>query len=318
MARKSKPKAEPPEAAPPKPEPKGEGDGESDVSLDTRNYVPPSLEARDAPGNPEVARDRISRAPRVHRYTVPVPGLDPAHDGLVIAHLSDLHVGSLTAHDFIRSAVELAQDAKPDLVLMTGDYVCYSPKYVPRLGEVVAGLTVPTVCVLGNHDYWTDGHGVTRQLTKLHYDVLRNQHTELTLRHAPFTIVGVDDAVTRQSDIERAFRGARPHTLTGAGDRAGSRLVLAHVPSLAEPISQQGPALILSGHTHGGHVQIPGLTNRLFKKLGMPYVKGFYKLGDSLLYVNSGIGSSSIPIRAGAPAEVALLTLRAQPPASGA
>lgn len=201
---------------------------------------------------------------------------------------------------------------------MTGDYVCYSPKYVPRLGEVVAGLTVPTVCVLGNHDYWTDGHGVTRELTKLHYDVLRNQSTELTLRHAPFTIVGVDDAVTRQSDIERAFRGVRPHSLAGAGDQAGSRLVLAHVPSLAEPISQQGPALVLSGHTHGGHVQIPGLTNRLFKKLGMPYVKGFYRIGDSLLYVNCGIGSSSIPIRAGAPAEVALLTLRRAPPPSGA
>lgn len=314
MARKSKPKAEPP-----KPNEKDEdAPSEGEPSLDASNYVPPSLESRDAPDNPEVARDRISRAPRVHRYTVPVPGLDPAHDGLVIAHLSDLHVGSLTAHDFIRSAVELVQKAQPDLVLMTGDYVCYSPKYVPRLGEVVAGLTVPTVCVLGNHDYWTDGHGVTRELTKLHYDVLRNQHTELTLRHAPFTLVGVDDAVTRQSDIERAFRGVRAHTPSGAGDHAGSRLVLAHVPSLAEPIAQKGPALILSGHTHGGHVQIPGLTNRLFKKLGMPYVKGFYRVGDSLLYVNCGIGSSSIPIRAGAPAEVALLTLRVAPPASGA
>ena len=83
------------------------------------------------------------------------------------------------------------------------------------------------------------------------------------------------------------------------------------MPSLAEPISERGPGLILSGHTHGGHVQIPGLTNRLFKKLGMPYVKGFYRVGDSLLYVNCGIGSSSIPLRAGAPAEVALMTLRA-------
>jgi predicted MPP superfamily phosphohydrolase len=311
MARKTKHKAEP------EPQPGRDGaPAEPEPTLEARNYEPPTLESRDAPDNPEVARDRISRAPRLHRYTVPVPGLDPAHDGLIIAHLSDLHVGSLTAHDFIRSAVELVRQAKPDLVLMTGDYVCYSPKFVPRLGEVVAGLAVPTVCVLGNHDYWTDGHGVTRQLTGLHYDVLRNQHTELTLRHAPFTIVGVDDAVTRQSDIERAFRGARAHSLDG--QRAGSRLVLAHVPSLAEPISAQGPALILSGHTHGGHVQIPGLTNRLFKKLGMPYVKGFYRLGDSLLYVNCGIGSSSIPIRAGAPAEVALLTLRRAPLEAGA
>lgn len=301
MARKPKPDPNPPGARPPDRD--GTEAGPVADSAGGGEAIPT--------GNPEVPRDRLSRAPRVHRYTVPVPGLDPAHDGLVIGHLSDLHVGSLTAHTFIRRAVELIQEEQPDLVLMTGDYVCYSPKFVPRLGEIVSGLTAPTVCVLGNHDYWTDGHGVTRQLTHLHYDVLRNQSTELMIRGAPLTIVGIDDAVTRQSDVARAFRGARPSHLIEEG-RVGSRIVLTHVPSLVEPAAELGPALVLSGHTHGGHVQIPGLTNRLFKKLGMPYVKGFYRVGDSLLYVNCGVGSSSIPIRAGAPAEVALLTLRAK------
>jgi predicted MPP superfamily phosphohydrolase len=62
-------------------------------------------------------------------------------------------------------------------------------------------------------------------------------------------------------------------------------------------------------------VQIPGITERLFRKLGHPYLKGFYRVDDTLLYVNCGVGSSSIPIRAGAPAEIALLTLRAAGPA---
>ena len=86
---------------------------------------------------------------------------------------------------------------------------------------------------------------------------------------------------------------------------------LSHVPSQIEPIAEHGAGLVLSGHTHGGHVQIPGITERLFRKLGHPYIKGFYRVDDTLLYVNCGVGSSSVPIRAGAPAEIALLTLRA-------
>ncbi len=244
---------------------------------------------------------RRPRLPVLHRYLVPVIGLDPAHEGLKIAHLSDLHVGSLTSHQFIRSAVEMAQAERPDLVLMTGDFVCYSPKFVPLLGQLVSGFAVPTVCVLGNHDYWTDGHGVAAELLHEQYTVLRNQNTRLWLKGAPLTIVGLDDAVTRQSDVHKAFSGVHP---------SDSRIVLSHVPSLIDPISELGPGLVLAGHTHGGHVQIPGLTNLVFRKLGQHYVRGFYRVRDSLLYVNSGVGSSSVPIRAGAPAELAILTLR--------
>jgi predicted MPP superfamily phosphohydrolase len=246
--------------------------------------------------------DPTEKRPRLNRYKVPVSGLDPAHDGLKIAHLSDLHVGILTSHRFIRAAVEMALAESPDLVVMTGDYVCYSPRFVGKFGEIVSGFSVPTLCVLGNHDYWTDGHGVMDALTHHHYTVLRNQHTRLQVRGSPLTVVGIDDAVTGQADVGRAFRGVH------AGD---SRIVISHVPSIFDSAASRGPALVVAGHTHGGHVQIPQLTEALFKKLGTPYLKGFYRAKDSLLYVNCGIGSSSVPIRAGAPSEVAIFTLRA-------
>lgn len=248
------------------------------------------------------AGDLMEKRPRLHRYNVPVYGLDPAHDGLKIAHLSDLHVGILTSHRFIRAAVEMAQAENPDLVVMTGDYVCYSQRFVGKFGEIVGGFNVPTLCVLGNHDYWTDAHGVMDALTHHQYTVLRNQHTRFMVRNSPLTVVGIDDAVTGQADVARAFRGVH------SGD---SRLVLSHVPSMFDPAAARGPALVVAGHTHGGHVQIPQLTERLFRKLGNPYLKGFYRTADSLLYVNCGIGSSSVPIRAGAPSEVAIFTLRA-------
>lgn len=261
-----------------------------------------SISREDSHGDDNGLELVAARRPRLHRYRVPVYGLDPAHDGLKIAHLSDLHVGILTSHRFIRAAVEMAQAERPDLVVLTGDYVCYSPRFVGQFGEIVSGFDVPTVCVLGNHDYWTDAHGVMDVLTHQHYTVLRNQHTRLQVRGAPLTVIGLDDAVTGQADVTRAFRGVH------AGD---SRLVLSHVPSMIDPVAERGSALVLSGHTHGGHVQIPKLTESLFRKLGTPYLKGFYRVGDSLLYVNCGIGSSSVPIRAGAPSEVAIFTLHA-------
>ena len=246
-----------------------------------------------------------ARRPLLRRYGLVVPGLDPAHDGLRVAHLSDLHVGILTPHSFIRNAVTMIQAEKPDLVVMTGDFVCYSQRFVGPFADIIAGFDVPTVCVLGNHDYWTDGHGVADALTHHGYDVLRNQHTQISIRHAPLSIVGIDDAATGQADAARAFRGVT------AG---GSRLILSHVPSQADRAATFGSGLILSGHTHGGHIDvIPGMTANLFRKLGAPYLKGFYRVGESMLYVSCGVGSSSVPIRAGSPAEVAILTLHAHP-----
>ncbi|MBL9008418.1 MAG: metallophosphoesterase [Myxococcales bacterium] len=257
---------------------------------------------RSTDGTAQRAEWRHPRKPLLRHYSVPVRGLDPAHHGLRIAHLSDLHVGILTPHGFIRNAVEMIQAEKPDLVLMTGDFVCYSQRFVGPFRDLVSGFAVPTVCVLGNHDYWTDGHGVVDALSHHHYDVLRNQHTRLWLRHAPLTIVGIDDAATGQADATRAFRGVH---------EKDSRLILSHVPSQADRAATFGPGLIVSGHTHGGHIDIPKVTAHIFRRLGAHYLKGFYQVDDATLYVSCGVGSSSVPIRAGSPAEVAVLTLQA-------
>lgn len=279
-----------------------------------------SLLHREARRPPPLSGD--ARGPHVVRRTVRVPGLDPALDGLRVAHLTDLHVGLLTPASKIRRAIQRAAAERPDLIALTGDYLCYSPKFVPLLGELAAELSdsgVPVVAVLGNHDYWTDGEGARLALERAGIGVLRNQHTELRFaaRHATLDLVGIDDAVTGHADPQRAFRGLAPYR-NGRSHR--SRLVLTHVPSLADAAARFGPSLILAGHTHGGHVNIPRLTAAISRRFGNRYLAGFYDIGShgdprerSVLYVNRGIGSSSVPIRAGAPAEVALLTLVAAP-----
>ena len=251
-------------------------------------------------------RTRVERhrfePPRVRDYDVVVRGLNPAHDGLRIAHLTDLHVGMLTPDEKIERAIERTRFARPDLVVMTGDFVCYHPKFVGRLGELVRGLDMPVYVVLGNHDHWTDGRGVKKAMERAGYAVLTNTHTELTLRGERLTVVGIDDVITGNADVKRAFKGVR---------QGGSRLVLTHLPGLADQAAAYGPSMIFAGHTHGGHVNIPRITSAIARRLGNRYLKGFFEIEDSLLYVNCGVGSSSVPFRAGAPSEVAFLTLRA-------
>jgi predicted MPP superfamily phosphohydrolase len=242
------------------------------------------------------------KSPRLVEAEVRVPGLSPYHDGLKIAHLTDLHVGMLTPASKILRGIERAQAAKPDLVLLTGDFVCYSPRFVGKLRELIRGIEAPVYAVLGNHDYWTDGEGVRHALERNGYAVLRNGHSQITLKGEPLTVIGIDDAITGHSDVRRAFRGVK---------REGSQIILTHVPSLADRAAELGRGLILAGHTHGGHVNIPRVTERIAARLGNRYLAGFFDVGGSRLYVNRGIGSSSVPIRAGAPSEVAVFTLRA-------
>ena len=193
-----------------------------------------------------------------------------------------------------------------DLIVMTGDYVCWRRHEVEAAREQLAGLRAPRVLtVLGNHDYFTHARGMTAALVDQGYEVLRNQHTVVELRGAPLTVVGIDDPVTRHHDVEAAF--------AGVARRAGS-LVLCHAPDAAPGLARAGAGLVLSGHTHGGQIYVPGVTDRIMRRLGLNYRGGHYAVGDTTaLYVTPGVGFSGVTHRVGpgTAAEVALLTLRA-------
>ncbi|MCC7110072.1 MAG: metallophosphoesterase [Deltaproteobacteria bacterium] len=233
-----------------------------------------------------------------------VPGLHPAHDGLRVGQLTDIHVGANTPDGRIIAAVDALNHARPDLVVLTGDYVTRKGDPLERVPELLSRLEGDVVAVLGNHDHWTDAPTLKRDLGRVGFCVLQNQNTLLRVRGAPLCVVGVDDGVTGRADVAAALRGAP----TG-----GSRLVLAHTPPTVEKLPADAGLVCLSGHTHGGQIWLGSVTEGLFARAGQPYVRGHYRVGNNSVYVSRGLGlgRGSPLLRVGADPEVTLLTLRA-------
>ncbi len=249
------------------------------------------------------ARVRQSWAFALEEVELVVPGLHPAHDGLRVGQLTDLHIGANTPDGRVIAAIDALNQARPDLVALTGDYVTRRGDPLERVSELLCRLDGEVVAVLGNHDHWTDGRTIARDLDRLGMRVLRNQHTTLHARGAPLCVVGVDDGATRQDDVARALEGAPTH---------GTRVVLAHTPPTAAKLPKDGGFVCLSGHTHGGQVWLGGVTEGVFARAGQPFVRGHYHVGGNQLYVSRGLGfgRGSPLVRVGSEPEVTVLTLR--------
>lgn len=240
------------------------------------------------------------RPPTVREHDVASPRVHPALDGVRIGQLSDIHVRGGVRPRRLELAVEQMNALRPDFVALTGDYVCISAVPLPSLTRTLRRLQMPAFATLGNHDHWCGAVKVRAALEDAGVTVLTNEHRELQVRGASLYLVGVDDSVTRNHDPEKAFSGVPTDS---------TRVVLSHDPHSADFLHRYEPALILSGHTHGGQVYFRGLTPFISQKLGMRYLHGFFEIEGTVLYVNRGLGAA-LPVRFRAPTEVAHLTLR--------
>lgn len=212
---------------------------------------------------------------------------------LRVAHLTDLHVGRVTPLRVQRAAVDLTNAQQPDLVVITGDFVCHSQLYLDQLEEVVGWIDAPVVCVLGNHDYWSGANEVRHALQRAGAEVLDNRHTVITLRHQRLQIVGLDDAYTGHADRHAAVKGLRKDLPT---------LGLSHIAEEADGLWRHGVPLVLSGHTHGGQVTVARLHELAVGRFaGHKYIHGLYgtRRDAGAVYVGAGIGAAVVPLRLG-------------------
>jgi hypothetical protein len=233
-------------------------------------------------------------------------------DPMRVAHLTDLHIGRVTPFAIQREAQVMVNAQNPDLVLITGDFVCHSQLYLDQLTHLMGGFCAPVIAVLGNHDYWAGADEVSMALRRAGVEVLRNQNTTITVRGQRIQIVGLDDAYTGHAQRDKAVAGLRPDLPS---------LALSHIAEEADLLWPHGIPLVLSGHTHGGQITLARLHEITLGKIGgHKYVHGLYGSRQAnnnagAVYVGAGIGAAVMPFRIGerGKREVTIFELGTQP-----
>jgi uncharacterized protein len=243
-----------------------------------------------------------------HRFTLQVPGWQPEHQGLRIAVLTDLHVGSPhTGIEKLKEVVARTNDEHPDLVVILGDFVIQAVVgghfIAPEpIAEVLRGLqpSLGVIAVLGNHDWWYDGVKVEKALRAAGIEVLENQAHQVNFKGKAFWVVGIADLWTRKPDIEGSLRQA---------EGADPVILITHNPDIFPDVPGR-VSLTIAGHTHGGQVNLP-VVGRLVvpSKYGQRYAMGHVVENGRHLFVGGGVGTSILPVRFRVPPEVVLITL---------
>ncbi len=245
--------------------------------------------------------------PEITETDIFLDRLPAAYDDLRVVHLTDIHHSLYTPIEDVERAVYLANQLRPDLVALTGDYVTLSTSFIwpvaQALGKLRAGLGV--FAVLGNHDFSADAPEMTRALRAQRIQVLRNSRIALRRRSNLLWIAGVDDLWWRAADFNAALHGVPAHD---------PKILLCHNPIGIREAADHGVDLVLSGHTHGGQVKLP-VVGTVFgrSKLGERFVEGWNRLDGTQIYISRGIGKVLVPVRLGCPPEIACLRLRRTP-----
>nr|WP_320132694.1 metallophosphoesterase [uncultured Holophaga sp.] len=250
--------------------------------------------------------------PLIRRNELRFPDLPTAFDGLRIAHLSDLHSGPFINLGHLRLWRGMAEREKPDMLIITGDFVDAMPAEALPFAEAFRNFQAPLgrFAILGNHDYFTDPRPIWKELQDLGFTLLENTHTQVERGGERLILFGLQDPMARDG----RFRGLRfgpgpmPQDVALGMPKEGWRLGLVHRPSNWDLALEAGARLTLSGHTHGGQINLlPGLSSA--RLLGR-YIRGLYTEGPHWMNVSAGLGMVALPVRLGAPPEFSILTLR--------
>lgn len=236
-----------------------------------------------------------------------LPRLDSAFAGFRLAHISDIHISSVVTDEDIAAAIGQVLESKPDLVVITGDFLHYDKdleRFSKALSAVLRTLSqnVETIAVLGNHDYWVSAADTSQMLRSAGIRLLVNQSISLTRRSSQLHMVGVDDIWDGRPRLKDALREVPDN---------GAAILLAHEPDYADVSARNGRFdLQLSGHSHGGQVIFPLIGPPILPYLAKKYPLGLYRVGNMLQYTNRGLGMTRPYVRLNCRPEITIFTLK--------
>jgi predicted MPP superfamily phosphohydrolase len=240
---------------------------------------------------------------RVERVELSMIGLPQPLDGLRVGLITDVHHSEIVpAGDVIRS-VELLNGERPDLTVLGGDYVSFADRaYMGPVAEMLGALSAPhgVFAIIGNHD---DRRHMPAALRRHGIATLDDERTSVVIRGARLELGGLNFWTKKLDQIRRVIAGA-----------GGPVLLLSHDPRRIVEAAALGVSGVLSGHTHGGQIVLPGIGAPAARKF--PIAAGRLTRDRTQMFVSRGVGTVIVPLRINCPPEVAVVTLRAPGPAS--
>lgn len=269
----------------------------------------------------------LSGALSTEKLVVKIKNLHTSLVGLKLVQMSDFHYADgLLSEKMLTEAIAISNAVKPDLVILTGDYVNRTAKPIHQLAPKLQNLQsrYGVYAILGNHDiyYPSSQPEIIDALTNVGIKVLWNQIAYPLGDKLP--LVGLADVYSREFN---------PEPIMNQLDSTTPCIVLSHNPDTAEILQKWRVDLQLSGHTHGGQIVIPGLGpamiyyTKILKKIPhkirrkLPFLRkthsilhhwqwseGLHQIGNNQLYVNRGLGTY-FPGRLFCPPEVTIITL---------
>ena len=243
---------------------------------------------------------------RIREIELPVAGLHPDFDGYRIAQVSDLHVSPFLSPAAAGRAIDMANELRPDLALFTGDLISEIGDPLDAAIRELIRLRGPdgVLGCMGNHE----GYVGCRKYLANHagragVNFLRNSAIILRRGKGTLNIAGVD---YQKKSVGPYLPDAEKLVVSGMPN-----ILLSHNPDVFPVAVSKGFPVTLSGHTHGGQINVEILEQNVNPaRFRTPFTSGLYLRGEASCFVTNGVGTIGIPVRVGAPAEIALLTLR--------
>jgi predicted MPP superfamily phosphohydrolase len=256
----------------------------------------------------EIARHEID----VTHRTFFLKNLPEPFEGFRIVQFSDIHLAEFTEDFFLDEVIDRVNSLEPDLLLITGDFISRNPLPInvtysaaARCAAMLSRLTCPErYGILGNHDAAVGSRIIRDHMENNGLPMLVNEYVRIERKGAHIILSGLDD-----------WSAGYPNLTEAVPENPDAPVILmVHEPDYAVHIAdhRRGPLvdLVLSGHTHGGQIRLPGLRPLALPPFGRLFPEGHYRLGRLQLYVNRGIGTVGLPLRLNCPPEITVATLR--------
>jgi predicted MPP superfamily phosphohydrolase len=241
---------------------------------------------------------------QINRYKIPIKRLPEAFNGFTIVHLTDLHFGLLVSKTFIQTVINRANEIPRDIIVCTGDYVHEknSTNQIDIVWPLLMQLRAPggVYSVLGNHDHWACASRSLYWLHRSGHDI-RFQAKSITKKGSRIWMVGAGDLWEDNADINSLMKGIPEHEC---------RIILAHNPDSADASVTRPFDLMITGHTHGGQVNIPFVGTPVLPVQNKNYSSGLKNsLSGMPVFISKGIGWAVLPVRFNSYPEIAVLEL---------